>query len=56
MRRRLALLAGICAAGTGGAQLPKMAGLRKGVHHLPKTTVSPLPPDNNDTKTEACAL
>lgn len=56
MRRRLALLAGICAAGTAAAQLPKMDDLLKGVDKLPKTPVSPLPPGTTDDKTGAAGI
>ena len=56
MRRRLALLAGICAAGTAAAQLPKMDDLLKGVDKLPKTPVSPLPPGTTDDKTGAAKI
>jgi hypothetical protein len=56
MKRRLALLAGICAAGTAAAQMPKFDDLLKGVDRLPKTPAPPLKAGTTDDKTGAAGI
>jgi hypothetical protein len=56
MKRRLALMAGVCAAGSTAAQVPRFDDLLKGVERLPKTPAPPLEGGTTDDKTGAAGI